>query len=527
MKDSFLIKIIVIYIFFLISKFTFAEIPVLKSLLPDLSMVYKEGKAWSPTDFTNQETALGLERDAFAPPKKMDSAVKFWLSIYTEYKSSQGVLHDIDNLNVVYEKVDFDFIDSNSGFTELQKVKARENLLEERKKQIVAGLKKLTNITPEEELSDFDKKLKKLWDDQGGMRAMKQAAAVERVRFQLGQSDRMKEAIFLSGRYLPMMEEVFKNAGLPIQLTRLVFVESSFNVLARSKVGASGLWQIMPSAARGRLKVNKAVDLRNHPQKATELAAKMLKFNYEMLGSWPLAVTGYNHGPYGVKRLVERYKTRELGELIETGEGRRFGFASRNFFASFLAALEVESKAATYFPGIKQDVPFQFTHLKTNKPILFKDLVEAFNGDRSLAQLYNPHLQRAAYRNLVPLDSKSYLIVPVEKKGELQKVLENTMTKDIASVDNVITIKDKKSESSINAKRKQRERSVKRQMAADAMTADALAALDRAEPKTYKVNRGDTLYQISKQFGVSIKSILSVNDLKRSHIRVGQVLLLP
>lgn len=521
MKDSFLLKIAIVYVFFIVSKFTFAEIPVLKSLLPDFSMIYKDGKAWTPTDFSNQGAALGLETNSFAPPKKMDSAVKFWISIYTEYQSHQGVLHDIDNLNVVYEKIDFDFIDSNSGLTESQKAKARENLLEERKKQIVASLKKLSNGTPEEDLSDFDKNLRKLWENQGGVCAIKQAAVIDRVRFQLGQSDRMKEAIFLSGRYLPMMEETFKNAGLPTQLTRLVFVESSFNVLARSKVGASGLWQIMPSAARGRLKVNKVVDLRNHPQKATELAAKMLKFNFEMLGSWPLAVTGYNHGPYGVKRLVERNKTRELGDLIETGEGRRFGFASRNFFASFLAALEVESKAGTYFPGIKQDIPYRFTHLKPKAPIFFKDLVEAFNGDRSLAQLYNPHLQRLAYRNLVPLDRNSYLVVPVEKKDEIHKTLESTLAKNIALVDSATNTGDSSSKKSDNSKGKQKERFSERQVAA------STTILESSEQRTYKVNRGDTLYQISKQFGVSIKSILSANDLKRSRIRVGQVLQLP
>jgi len=513
MKLTFFFKSIVLGIFLIYSTFTIAEIPVLKSLLPDFSMIYNEGKTWAPTDFTNQNSAIGLESDSFIPSKNIESAVKFWISVYTEYKSNQGLLHDIDNLNVVYEKVDFEFIDSNSSLTESQKAKARENLIDERKKQIEIGLKKFANLTPEEELSDFDKNLRQLWENQGGVNAIKEAASVDRIRFQLGQSDRMKEAIFLSGRYLSMMEQVFKKEGLPIQLTRLVFVESSFNVLARSKVGASGLWQIMPSAARGRLKVNNVVDLRNHPQKATELAAKMLKFNFQMLGSWPLAITGYNHGPYGVKRLIERNKTRDLGELIETGEGRRFGFASRNFYASFLAALEVESKALIYFPGIKQDIPFQFTQLKLKNPIFFKDLVVAFDGDRERAQLYNPHLQRSAYNNRVPLDNKSYLVVPVEKYEEVSKTLESSLLPTDSEV--AVVVNTKKNQ---KKKLRQNEHSNVRQMA---------SSENLAEQRKYKVNRGDTLYQISRQFGVSIKSILSVNDLKRPRIMAGQVLLLP
>jgi membrane-bound lytic murein transglycosylase D len=480
-----------------------AQIPFLRSLLDDPSVVNRDGVPWEATDYKAQGAALGLEADTFAPPKNLQSAVAFWIKVYTEYQSHQGVIHDLNNLNVVYEKVDFEFIDKNDSFTERQKAKARENLVDERKKQILASLKKVAIGAPDSELSDFDKNIHTLWEKEGGLAALNEAADMGRLRFQLGQSDRIREAIFLSGRYLPMMEQIFKEQGVPVQLTRLVFVESSFNILARSKVGASGLWQIMPSAARGRLRMNRVVDLRNHPQEATELAAKMLKFNYEMLGAWPLAITGYNHGPYGVKRLVERKKTRDLGILIETGEGRRFGFASRNFFASFLAVLEVEGNADKYFSGIRRAPPLEFEELRLKKAIYFSDLVKIFGGDREKAQLYNPHLQRLAYSDKVTLDSKSRVVIPTELKGQAEKQLDAVAVR----VDKVTPDRTRPKSKSFGRQ---------------------VASRDQSESRRYRVNRGDTLYRISRQFGVSIKSILSLNELKGpKSIRAGQILHLP
>jgi membrane-bound lytic murein transglycosylase D len=480
-----------------------AEVPVLQSLLVDPTQVYREGQVWVATKFREQGEALGLEQSTFKPPKNLEKAVAFWIRVYTEYQSNQGVLHDLENLGIVYEKLDFDFINKNESLTERQKSKAREHYVDERKKATFASLIKISSGAPETELSEEDRAIKTIWEKEGGLAALKAGADMGRLRFQLGQSDRIKEAIYLSGRYLPMMEKIFKNEGLPMQLTRLVFVESSFNVLARSKVGASGLWQIMPSAARGRLRMNRVIDLRNHPQEATELAAKMLRFNYEMLGAWPLAITGYNHGPYGVKRLVERNRTRDLGELIETGEGRRFGFASRNFFASFLAALEVESKAAEFFPGIRQAFALNFEELQLEKSIVFSDLVKAFGGNKEMAQLYNPHLQRLAYQDRVRLDSKSRVVVPVEILSEVEKTLAGIVGK-------VASDKTEYLES-------HRKPSSKK---------EAIAGV--GEPKKYKVNKGDTLYRISRQFGISIRSILSLNDLKGpKSIKAGQILHLP
>lgn len=483
--------------------FAKAEVPVLRSLLSDPSLPEREGIAWTPTDFKDQEGALGRESDSFKPGPQLRDAVEFWVKVYTEYRSDQGIIHDLENLNVIYEKVDFSSINNDSSMAEGEKAMARENLLEGRKKAISQSLAKLATDEKNDDLTDFDKSILEVWENQGGISALKEAAENGSLRFQLGQSDRIKEAIYLSGRYLPMMERVFRESGLPIELTRLVFVESSFNVMARSKVGASGLWQIMPSAARGRLKMNKVVDLRNHPREATEFAAKMLKFNFNMLQSWPLAITGYNHGPYGVRRLVEKYGTRDLVELIKNGEGRTFGFASRNFFASFLAALEVETHASQYFPGIRRAPELKFENLPLKRQILFSDLVKIFDGDREQAILFNPHLSRLALSGKVRLDGKIQLAVPAGKLKKAEKILATLNGPEIQEV---------KAKTS-----KKRETKVR-----------SLASPGVEQSRIYRVLKGDTLFRIARQFGVRVSDILSLNELKGpGSIRAGQVLTLP
>ena len=116
------------------------------------------------------------------------------------------------------------------------------------------------------------------------------------VRFQLGQADRFREGLLRSGTWEGHIAEVFAERGLPPELAALPHVESSFDPTAYSKVGAAGLWQFMPATGRRYLRIDDAVDERLDPFRATEAAAQLLDFNYRFLGSWPLALTAYNHG---------------------------------------------------------------------------------------------------------------------------------------------------------------------------------------------------------------------------------------
>jgi len=140
----------------------------------------------------------------------------------------------------------------------------------------------------------------------------------------------------------PKMLPILRQHKVPEELVALPLIESSFDNRARSHAKAAGLWQFLRSTARRfGLSVRGKQDERYDPVRSTAAAARMLKHHHEELGSWPLAITAYNHGLGGIKRAVQTLGTQDIGRIVAEYQGRRFGFASRNFYAEFLAAMEL------------------------------------------------------------------------------------------------------------------------------------------------------------------------------------------
>ncbi|MGE4131513.1 MAG: lytic transglycosylase domain-containing protein [Bdellovibrionales bacterium] len=376
---------------------------------------------WTPTDFANQVNALGWNEASFKAPKGMEERVQFWKDIYTKYTSNQGLIHDSMYVHLVYEMVDFQDIDVNEAMTKRQKERARQKRVDERKKAIAARLKKLQVISNPADLTGEDLRYWKMFERVDDAKKFSEAAGRRRLRFQLGQRDIFLRGIYQSGRYLRQMEEIFREEGLPIELTRLPFVESSFNLKARSRVGASGIWQFMKSTARMYMRMDSSADQRNDPLRATRAAAKKLKDNYAMLRSWPLAVTAYNHGPSGVKRLTEKLGTTDIVELIDVRKGR-FGFASASFFASFLAAIEVEAHADRHFGIIEVMAELRGTELDLDKDLGVTEILKWFNGDEEIARTYNPHIAELVWKGKRKLSKRHFVRVPLATPGQHEKI---------------------------------------------------------------------------------------------------------
>jgi len=210
---------------------------------------------------------------------------------------------------------------------------------------------------------------------------------------------------------------------LPRELTRLPFVESSFNLRARSRVGASGIWQFMRSTARRYMRMDRSADERNDPLQATRAAAKKLRDNFSMLKSWPLAVTAYNHGPAGVKRLTEKVGTTDIVELIDVRKGR-FKFASASFFASFLAALDVERSADKHFGPLEVMPEVRGAEITIVKSKTSRELTKWFSGDLELARTLNPHIHEAVWSGKTPLSRKHILRVPLMQETQARSELQ-------------------------------------------------------------------------------------------------------
>src|SRR5262249_44622109 len=230
-------------------------------------------------------------------------------------------------------------------------------------------------------LSADDQRVRDLWGSEATPARLR--AAVDDIRFQLGQSDRFRSGLIRSGAWETHIAETLANLGLPAELAVLPHVESSFNPSAYSKVGAAGLWQFMRSTGRRYMRIDGAVDDRLDPFRSTEAAAQLLAYNYRVLGTWPLALTAYNHGTAGVRRAKETLGTDDIVKIVRNYDGRTFGFASRNFYVSFLAALEVDRNPEKYFGPIERQSEAKFQEVVVPGFVNIASLERALKVDES------------------------------------------------------------------------------------------------------------------------------------------------
>jgi membrane-bound lytic murein transglycosylase D len=350
-----------------------------------------------------------VDSNPFKVPESLQRQVDFWTQIYGKYSSEYGVLHDAKTVDLVYTVVDFTPITRTNlhPFTKEHRIHFK---LENERSRIIQLLKSFDHSKPPKKMTANEQRIWDYFKNIKGKSKFKDA--IENLRFQLGQKDFVEKAFYYSGIYLNQMEKIFLKENLPIELTRIPFVESSFNIMARSKVGASGIWQIMPSTGR-KLIANDFVDYRNDPLKATAFAAKLLKFNLKVLKEWPLAVTAYNHGPTGIKKLTNFYKTKDLSTIIKSAYGTKsFAFASANFYTCFLAILNIEKNIKDYFPDIQKGSPLQATQITLKKPLKFAQFLKFFNNDIKQLDLYNPHLTPIVKRSLRPIPKGSIIYLP-------------------------------------------------------------------------------------------------------------------
>ena len=239
-----------------------------------------------------EPTATAGGSDLFPRPAALEQDVRFWERIYSGVTTQGGLIHDDRHLGIVYEQIDF---------APALEPRARGEAVEATRAKYQRILRDLAsgNRTG---LSDEESRVLALWPANVDNDTLRDAAT--HVRFQLGQADRFREGLLRAGAWEAHIREVLRHEGVPDELSALPHVESSFNALARSKVGAAGMWQFMPATGRNWLRVDGIVDERLDPYKSAVAAAHFLSHAYQMLGSWPLALTAYNHGLGGMARAA-------------------------------------------------------------------------------------------------------------------------------------------------------------------------------------------------------------------------------
>jgi membrane-bound lytic murein transglycosylase D len=278
--------------------------------------------------------------EAFPTPPELEPAVNFWRKTYANWRRSQVVIHDDHYLDVVYEIIDLPGPVGESLSSEQKEwVASRRN---DWKNRLAALAMKVSSGAA---LDGDEQRLAALLRAQQG-RALDGAA--ERVRSQRGMMERFKRGVEISARYEPKFRKIFREAGLPEDLAYLPHVESSFQTGAQSSAGAVGIWQFTRGAAEKFMNINGSVDDRYDPIASTYGAARYLSYAYAKLGDWPTALTSYNHGINGMIRAQSQVGN-DFVRIVEQYDSPKFGFASRNYYAEFLAAREIARNPSQYF----------------------------------------------------------------------------------------------------------------------------------------------------------------------------------
>ncbi len=284
-----------------------------------------------------------------------------------------------------------------------------------------------------------------------------------------------------SGRYLPMILDVFRQKGLPEELVFTAMIESGFNPVAVSHAGAKGLWQFMaPTARRYGLRVDRWLDERLDPEKSTVAAANYLSDLYKIFGSWELVQAAYNAGEMKVLRAIQGTGTRDFWSLTRT---RLLRDETKNFVPAIHAVTIIGQEPEQYGFTVRPEEPLSYEQITVPKATSLKH-VAALSGIpfEELVRL-NSELRLKQ----TPPDSPYHLKVPRGSGAALQAGLDREVeTRKTASG----------SRTTDRGKRK-------------------IRAAGAAPAGVHVVRPLDTIGGIAKRYGVSVQQLTRWNDLER------------
>ncbi|HYB90479.1 MAG TPA: transglycosylase SLT domain-containing protein [Candidatus Binataceae bacterium] len=337
----------------------------------------------------------------FPRPAPLEPNVQFWVNVFTAYSIRDFVILDRDKVWRIYQVMHL----PGDGSPSRDDIEWANAYLKSKYGEMLARLAAghEPNTSEERRVAEMFK----------GEPPSAYAAAAQNLRVQEGLRERFREGLVRSRYYRPTMERIFTQAGVPAELVTLAQVESGFVARAKSGAGAKGIWQFTRSTGRKYLRITRYRDDRFNPIRETEAAAKLLRYNYDVLGDWPLAITAYDYGANGVARAAEECGN-DYCRMIREYNGPHFGFAVKNYYSEFLAALQVHRYEEDYFPGISAQSPeVEETHDYT---------VRRGDTPAGIATMYGITAQQLLDANGLSDPRKiragATLVIPVEGVGE-------------------------------------------------------------------------------------------------------------
>jgi membrane-bound lytic murein transglycosylase D len=290
-------------------------------------------------------------RVPFPRPTSIEPKVHFWVDVFTAYTNRDFVVLDRDNVWRIYQVFHLPG-EGQPGRDDIEWANAYLK---------IKYSEMLTRLGSGHEPSTYEERhVAQMFK---GEPLSAYSAAAQNLRVQEGLQEQFRDGLLRSRYYRPTMERIFRAAGVPPELVTLAHVESSFHGSARSGAGAVGIWQFTRSTGKQYMKITRYHDDRLNAERETLAAAKLLRSNYDTLGDWPLAITAYNYGTGGVARASSIYGG-DYCKMVENYNGPHFGFAVKNYYAEFLAALQVHRYEDKYFPGIEYEAAIRPAPIK-------------------------------------------------------------------------------------------------------------------------------------------------------------------
>lgn len=460
----------------------------------------------------------------------LEPAAEFWTKVFAEWRRDQVALHDAENLGVIYRIV------SIPGSVAESLTTTQRDWVRAQGDRLAADLRRLAaehaaNRPLDPQLQTLAEAIR-----HGGG---KFSGAADRVRAQRGTRERFLRGLEMSGQYIQEFRAIFRAQGLPEDLAYLPHVESSFQLGARSSVGAAGVWQFMPATARSFMTVNKTVDERLNPFAAAQAAARYLAGAYRELGSWPLAVTSYNHGIGSMRRAQARFGN-DFARIVREYDAPSFGFASRNFYPEFVAARRIAQAPQKYFPeGVRYRTPLSVTAVVLKQPLHAQDISrQAGLPVATLAEL-NPGWSDRARKGMVKLPTGIRVWLPADTGvaeftgSSRTQLAQASGTHRVAAGESLwsiarrhgTTVASLSAHNDLDASRSQLRVG---QVLVLPETRKQSSAARASAATTHRVTSGDTPFGIASTYRVSLRELLAANNLdERSVIRPGQKLRIP
>jgi membrane-bound lytic murein transglycosylase D len=413
-----------------------------------------------------------VEPDVFPLYPCIQPNVNFWLKIYTQYSSDQGVIHDKLRMNRIYGVIPL--VDPYRGSGR----KINNKRIKAAKKKYKAILSKLMRGKPP--AGPEEQRVAEQFGPGAGAAVFR--SAMRNLRCQTGQKDRFRGGLIRSGAYIDEIIQIFRDAGLPEDLAYLPHVESSFNPRAYSKFGAAGMWQFTRATGKHFMKVGYTIDERRDPILSSHAATKLLRQNYRKLNTWPMALTAYNHGVTGMRRAQRKKGSYE--QIFKEYRSRIFKFASRNFYSEFLAARKAAKNYRQYFGDLKLNSPLKTHAFALSGYVSLPEVARHLKLDLAELRTLNPALRGPVFRGQKYVPKGYRLQLPIRNDRDWNQLITRLPQK--------------------------------------------LYRHNQKRSTIYTVRRGDTAGKIAKRNGVKLNDLIAVNNLdRRATIYVNQNLRIP